>query len=390
MTTVSTTSVTTEVTKAFRLPIEVGNVLVPATTECPGFGPKEVTIRVKGMERRFILFLPKGRSDAPLWLAFHGSHNTAKGFLSYSRLHLFTMQNGIGLLALQGLPNKYDHMGWTQFNVGPHSQPSAQEEEQGVHDLEVMREILEQVLQLPCIDKRRIHCTGYSNGARFCIRLASGMSDIIASVAVVSGLRYPKPNNAGRPMPILAFHGLQDHVNPFQGHGDDYWQSSVPEAFQSWAKFNQCGGAQMPPSFAMLGGDHALAAYRGCQNDATVELMRLDNAGHQWPNALYAHPGLGQVSSLDGNVLMRDFFSKHRLPEEYVAKSIFAVKRKLVTGNLEDHPFRPHRSRLGRRGRVAVAMLFVAALAFTALWALRRRSVDYQELRGALIESQDE
>ena len=33
-------------------------------------------------------------------------------------------------------------------------------------------------------------------------------------------------------------------------------------------------------------------------------------------------------------------------------------------------------------GRAAVAMLFVAALAFTALWALRRRSVDYQELRG--------
>eukprot|EP00435_Cladocopium_sp_Y103_P064778 s148_g26.t1 len=318
----STTFITTVVTKGAAMPIQIGNYLVPAHTHCPGFGPKEITIHVRGMERRFFLFLPKGRTDAPLWLAFHGSQNMAMDFLHYSCLHIFTIENGIGLLALQGLPNKYDQ-GWTQFNVGPHSQPTAEENEQGVHDLEVMREILEQVLQLPCVDKRRVHCTGYSNGGRFCMRLASEMSDIIASVAPVSGLRYPQPNNARRPIPLLAFHGEMDPVNPWGGHGKDYWEASVPDAFMKWAQFNQCGGASMAPAFVNLGGEFTMASYKGCKEDASVELIRLNGAGHQWPNALYAHPGLGNVARVDANVLIRDFFSKHRLPEEDLAKSSF-------------------------------------------------------------------
>lgn len=41
----------------------------------------------------------------------------------------------------------------------------------GTHTMQLNGEKIphrQQVLQLPCIDKRRIHCTGYSNGARFC------------------------------------------------------------------------------------------------------------------------------------------------------------------------------------------------------------------------------
>lgn len=368
------------------MPIQIGNYLVPAHTHCPGFGPKEITIRVRGMERRFFLFLPKGRTDAPLWLAFHGSQNMAMDFLRYSRLHIFTIENGIGLLALQGLPNKYDQ-GWTQFNVGPHSQPTAEENEQGVHDLEVMREILEKVLQLPCVDKRRVHCTGYSNGGRFCMRLASEMSDIIASVAPVSGLRYPQPNNARRPIPLLAFHGETDPVNPWGGHGKDYWESSVPEAFMKWAQFNQCGGANMAPAFVNLGGEFTMASYKGCKEDASVELIRLNGAGHQWPNALYAHPGLGNVARVDANVLIRDFFSKHRLPEEYLAKSSFVsstVKRKLVSGSLEKR-YGSARRFLSRTGASAAA-LAVMGVVLAAWLSTSRRSGAYQELRGALID----
>ena len=51
----------------------------------------------------------------------------------------------------------------------------------------IRNDVLSEVLQLPCLDRRRVHCTGYSNGARFCMRLASEMSDLIASVAPVSG-----------------------------------------------------------------------------------------------------------------------------------------------------------------------------------------------------------
>ena len=51
---------------------------------------------------------------------------------------------------------------------------------------------------------RHVHCAGYSNGGRFCVTLASELSDVVASVGIISALRYPKPNYAIRPVPILA------------------------------------------------------------------------------------------------------------------------------------------------------------------------------------------
>lgn len=204
------------------------------------------------------------------------------------------------------------------------------------------------------------------------MRLASEMSDIIASVAPVSGLRYPQPNNARRPIPLLAFHGETDPVNPWGGHGKDYWESSVPEAFMKWAQFNQCGGANMAPAFVNLGGEFTMASYKGCKEDASVELIRLNGAGHQW---------------VDANVLIRDFFSKHRLPEEYLAKSSFVsstVKRRLVSGSLEKR-YGSARRFLSRTGASAAA-LAVMGVVLAAWLSTSRRSGAYQELRGALID----
>ncbi|KAJ1616736.1 hypothetical protein T492DRAFT_527490 [Pavlovales sp. CCMP2436] len=65
-----------------------------------------------------------------------------------------------------------------------------------------------------CLDASRVYATGISRGGRFASRLASEMSDIIAAVGIVSGIRYPTPNNATRPVPIIAFHGTADPINP--------------------------------------------------------------------------------------------------------------------------------------------------------------------------------
>eukprot|EP00913_Durusdinium_trenchii_P030746 g28796.t3 len=173
-----------------------------------------------------------------------------------------------------------------------------------VHDLQFVKESLHEILKLPCIDKRRVHCTGYSNGARFCMRLASELSQVIASVAPVSGLRFPTPNQAIRPIPILAFHGDLDQVNPWNGHGEGYWQSSVPDAMQDWARFNGCrlasGAAPAAPQF-IEAGSYAVASYSDCNGNATVELLLLHGAGHQWPGAMWPLPGLGAKSSVDAN-----------------------------------------------------------------------------------------
>jgi len=279
-----------------------------------GLEETKVEVEVGGTTRSALLSLPSAvfAGKLPLWLVFHGTDGQATDFLRYSGLDDFSRTNHVALVVPQALPNS-DFYGQSQFNVGLHSQ---REDRQGVHDVELTRAVLEQVMRLPCIDVQRIHCTGYSNGARFCIRLASELPGLIASVAPISGLRYPSPNNASRAIPILAFHGDADPVNPWGGHGLGYWQSSVPASLQRWARFNRCSLADWPPSFREHQG-FAVASYEGCQDDATVKLIRLHGAGHQWPNAASEIPNLGKVARIDANRLIYDFFDKHRLPDEW-------------------------------------------------------------------------
>ncbi|CAE7256171.1 asnS [Symbiodinium pilosum] len=291
--------------------VRLGNFAVEEDHCKIGMEITNVEVEVDGRRRSFLLFLPPALfvGKLPLWLVFHGTDNKAADFLQYTGLDEFTRNHHIALIAPQALPNS-DFYGQSQFNVGLHSQP---EEREGVHDVALIKAVLRKVMQLPCIDIRRIHCTGYSNGARFCMRLASELSTIIASVAPVSGIRFPSPNNASRPMPVLAFHGDADPINPWGGHGMSYWSSSVPDALQDWAKFNSCSHADFAPSFVEQEG-FAVASYKGCQGEATVELIRLHGAGHQWPGAAWKIPNLGKVGRINANRLMHEFFRKHWLP----------------------------------------------------------------------------
>jgi len=326
-----------------------------------GLEETKVEVEVGRTTRSALLSLPSAvfAGKLPLWLVFHGTDGQAADFLRYSGLDDFSRANHIALVVPQALPNS-DFYGQSQFNVGLHSQ---REDREGVHDVELTRAVLEQVMRLPCIDVQRIHCTGYSNGARFCIRLASELPGLIASVAPISGLRYPSPNNASRAIPILAFHGDADPVNPWGGHGLGYWHSSVPASLQRWAKFNRCSLADWPPSFREHQG-FAVASYEGCQDDATVKLVRLHGAGHQWPSAAFEIPNLGKVARIDANSLIYEFFYKHRLPDEW---SILQLKMQ-AAGAMSVEQSSP---RFG-----ALLWVGIAALGPLLFWTLmaRRRS----------------
>ena len=293
-TTLSTTTITT--TPKWQS-VSIGSAILKGSPQCQAFGPEKLQIQVGDQLRSMTMFLPGGVQDAPLWLVLHGSKNTVDYFLQYTDLSNFAQANQFGFLALQasrirGSGNSY------QFDVGAHSQPMEVMEDAEIHDVQFVRDALRKVLKLPCINKRRVHCAGYSNGARFCMRLAAEMSMVFASVAPVSGLRFPKPNLANRPIPILAFHGEADKVNPFKGHGDTYWHESVPDAMKDWAQFNQCSGSFAAPKFLQ----HAAflkGSYTGCKDNATVEVIRMPNAGRQWPGATFTIPGgLRKLKSL--------------------------------------------------------------------------------------------
>ena len=71
-------------------------------------------------------------------------------------------------------------------------------------------------------------------------QLACDESQVFAAVAPVSGLRRPSPCPSTRAVPVIAFHGSADPVDPFAGHGEAYWTYSVPTAEKYWGEQDHC------------------------------------------------------------------------------------------------------------------------------------------------------
>src|ERR1700722_4439066 len=131
-----------------------------------------------------------------------------------------------------------------------------------------------------CLDARRVYATGFSGGARITSQLACDASNTFAAVAPVSGLRHPTSCPTTRPVPILAFHGTADPVDPYGGHGEAYWTYSVPQAAQDWSMQDKCSpiaSTTRPQSGVTL------TRYQGCKGNAVVDLYSITGEGHEWP-----------------------------------------------------------------------------------------------------------
>ncbi len=109
-----------------------------------------------------------------------------------------------------------------------------------------------------CLDRNRVFATGFSGGARMASQLACDASNVFAAVAPVSGLRFPSPCQSSRPVPVVAFHGTADPVDPYLGNGQAYWTYSVPVAASRWANHNGCATS---PSRSQPDDGVALTAY---------------------------------------------------------------------------------------------------------------------------------
>ncbi len=167
-----------------------------------------------------------------------------------------------------------------------------------------------------CVDSNRVYATGFSGGARTASQLACDSSSTFAAVAPVSGLRHPTPCPATRPVPVIAFHGTADPVDPYNGHGQAYWTYSVPQAAQDWGHQNRCS-AKASTSSPVAGA--TLTEYTGCAGGASVELYSIIGEGHEWPGGPQLPKSLTkelgpQSNAVNANNTMWAFFAAHPMP----------------------------------------------------------------------------
>lgn len=131
-----------------------------------------------------------------------------------------------------------------------------------------------------CIDPSRVYATGISAGGYLALMVACALPGRIAAVAVVSGAYQSTGCASDQAVPVLAFHGLDDIVTPFDGRTSEQAGTFVPvlDALEAQADRNGCTGGperqEVTPTVESL-------TWTGCEQPTV--LYELQDHGHAWP-----------------------------------------------------------------------------------------------------------
>ena len=159
-----------------------------------------------------------------------------------------------------------------------------------------------------CIDAARVYAIGISSGSAMSARLACALPDRIAAVGLVAALAYFPSCDAG-PTPVIAFHGTEDMLVPFEGGTGSIGLPVRParDSAADWAALNGCN---VVPAEGRAGENVATVAYSECDDEVAVVLYVIEGGGHTWPGAAVEVPRLGATTQeVDATELMWEFFT---------------------------------------------------------------------------------
>ena len=275
-----------------------------------------VTLKEGSTERTALVHAPTGYTGSKpvaLVLNFHGSGSTADEQRLFTAMNKTSNADGFVVAYPQGAIAEGSGFDWNvpgQPLVGGRKVPSG-----SPSDVAFAGALLTRLEQTFCLDPHRVYATGFSGGARMASQLACDLPGRMAAIAAVSGLRFPAPCPTNRAVPVLAFHGTVDPVDPYAGHGQPYWTYSVSEAAKRWAAHDGCAAraAATHPAAKVT-----LTAYARCRSGAAVELYTIAGEGHEWPGGptlppLLAHALGPQSNAVHANAVMWKFFVAHPL-----------------------------------------------------------------------------
>ena len=153
-------------------------------------------------------------------------------------------------------------------------------DQQGRQDVEDVSALLDRTLGGGCFDRDRVSITGVSNGAGFATRMGCEEPERFAAVIpVAAGFRALDPCSSRTS--FLAIHGTADTVVPYNGKRPDR-AGSVPRFTSRWANRAGCSGSPRTSAPRRLVTRYT---YRGCDNGARVQLVRLTGTVHGWPGS---------------------------------------------------------------------------------------------------------
>jgi polyhydroxybutyrate depolymerase len=173
----------------------------------------------------------------------------------------------------------------------------------GVDDVAFIQQLVSTVAdQLP-VDRTRIYATGISNGGMLAYRLACD-TKLFAAIGPVAATQLgPCPSPA--PTSVIHIHGTADRTVPYDGgpgkrDNDGTGRNPVkidgpptPDLLGQW---RTTGGCDAPVT--TVSGPVSTSAAT-CPGGRAVELVTVDDAGHQWPGAAGPGPEAQRLLGLD-------------------------------------------------------------------------------------------
>jgi polyhydroxybutyrate depolymerase len=254
-----------------------------------------------------------GHTRVPLVLNLHGSGSTALQQEAFSGMDRTADAHHFVVAYPQAAIPDGGGYDWNIPGVtltGGRSVPAG-----AANDVSFLEQVVSLLQRKYCINARRVFVTGMSGGGRMASQLGCDASTTFAAIAPVAGVRRPTPCPARRAVPVVAFHGTADPIDPFSGHGQAYWTYSVPEATQRWAVQDGC--AAKPSTTKPVSGA-TLTTYHACRNGAVVELYSVVGEGHEWPGGPHVGRRITAVLGPQSNAVNADetmwrFFKAHSL-----------------------------------------------------------------------------
>lgn len=126
------------------------------------------------------------------------------------------------------------------------------------------------------IDRNRIYMSGHSIGCIASLSMAAEHSDLVAAVGCFSGVAQSPFPSSYQPTPTWVVHGTLDTLVPHDGRRKAL---SAMETYQAFADANGCT-ARTEYSIDNGGNPGTRYISDGCVDDATVELLSLQDVGH--------------------------------------------------------------------------------------------------------------
>jgi polyhydroxybutyrate depolymerase len=276
------------------------------------------TLDVGDRTRSYLVHIPPkydSKQPTPVVLAFHGGTGNASVMARFCGLNDKANSENFIVVYPNGTGRSEGVLTWNGGNCCGYAQWN------NVDDVGFTRALLDDLAKVVNVDAKRVFATGMSNGGIMCYRLASELSDRIASIAPISGTMGTATCNPKRPVSVMHFHGTDDDFVPFKGGKGTYSITqtnfySVEHSIKAWVKADSCPEKPVVSDMPTKIDDSTIVqikTYGPGKEETEVILVVINGGGHAWPGrergpAFYFGKSTKNISAND---MMWEFFKRH-------------------------------------------------------------------------------